>query len=89
MTDRVLLRHLKQESKCMSETITSVDSDTSGPRVTEHETSASSEPLSPPAVELNSPLLRADVLASNAKPDDSTDNSDAFPTLSSRPCRTT
>ena len=78
MTDRVLLRHLKHGSKSMSETITSVDSDSSGRRVTEHETSASSEPLSPPASELNSPLQQADVLASKAKTDDSADNSDAF-----------
>lgn len=42
MTERVLLRHLK--SKSISETITSVDSDSSaeGRRMTEHETSISS-----------------------------------------------
>ncbi|XP_045031399.1 uncharacterized protein LOC116925408 isoform X4 [Daphnia magna] len=77
MSQRVLLRHLKNGSKSMSETITSVDSDSSGRRVTEHETSASSEPLSPPGSELNSPL-QADI---NSKPAglDSTDtNSDAF-----------
>jgi hypothetical protein len=54
------LRHLKNGSKSMSETITSVDSDSSGRRVKEHETSASSEPLSLPPSELNSPL-QADV----------------------------
>ncbi|KAI9556589.1 hypothetical protein GHT06_016379 [Daphnia sinensis] len=77
MSQRVLLRHTKNGSKSMSETITSVDSDSSGRRVTEHETSASSEPLSPPPSELNSPL-QADI---NSKPAglDSTDtNSDAF-----------
>ncbi|XP_057373324.1 uncharacterized protein LOC130694273 isoform X2 [Daphnia carinata] len=77
MSQRVLLRHMKNGSKSMSETITSVDSDSSGRRVTEHETSASSEPLSPPVSELNSPL-QADI---NSKPAglDSTDtNSDAF-----------
>lgn len=80
MSQRVLLRHLKNGSKSMSETITSVDSDSSGRRLTEHETSASSEPLSPPPSELNSPL-QADVNNSGSKPAglDSTDtNSDAF-----------
>jgi hypothetical protein len=82
MSQRVLLRHLKNGSKSMSETITSVDSDSSGRRVTEHETSVSSEPLSPPPSELNSPL-QADVNNSGSKPAglDSTDtNSDAFMT---------
>ena len=79
--DRVLLRHLKQESKCMSrrEKITSIDSDTSAPRVTEHKTSAS---------ELNSLLLQADVLASKIKTDDSADNSDAFLTATSDQLKT-
>lgn len=47
--ERVSLKHMKHHSsKSMSETITSVDSDSSGRRETEHETSASnSEPLSP------------------------------------------
>lgn len=79
MSERVLLRHLKHGSKSMSETITSIDSDSSGRRLTEHETSASSEPLSPTS-ELNSPP-QADGSCSNpskkAGPD-STENSDAF-----------
>lgn len=76
MTERVLLRHLKHGSKSMSETITSVDSDSSGRRVTEHETSASSEPLSPTS-ELNSPL-QADAVETKPTGPDSTENSDAF-----------
>lgn len=76
MTERVLLRHLKHGSKSMSETITSVDSDSSGRRVTEHETSASSEPLSPTS-ELNSPL-QADAVEAKPTGLDSTENSDAF-----------
>ena len=66
-----------------SETITSVDSDSSGRLVTKHKTSASSKPVSPPVSELNSPLLQADVLASKIKTDHSADNSDAFLTAMS------
>lgn len=77
MTDRVLLRHLKHGSKSMSETITSVDSDSSGRRVTEHETSASSEPLSPTS-ELNSPLQPDVTNNKRSTENNSADNSDAF-----------
>ena len=93
MSERVLLRHLRHGSKSISETMTaSVDSDSSGRRMTEHETSASSEPLSPTS-ELNSPLQEADAGNSggggSGKPEDSADNSDAFLTALSDHLTTT
>ena len=56
-TKRMPLHQLKQGSKSLSETLTSVDSDSSGRRITEHETSASSNASAAvsPASELNSP----------------------------------
>lgn len=73
VNDRFLLRRLKNGPKSMSETITSVDSDSSGRRVTEHETSVSSEPVSPA-----SPVIPEAQTGITAAQEASPETSDAF-----------